>query len=94
MLHVRGHIPSKLLVVEVSSAEGVNIDINLRKKKWLLCCSCNPYKNNVQFHLENLTKRLAWYSSNYENLIILGDFNVSIDNSCMAGFCDTFDFRN
>ena len=33
MLHVRGHIPSKLLVVEVSSAEGVYIDINLRKKK-------------------------------------------------------------
>ena len=94
MLHVRGHIPSKLLVVEVSSAEGVYIDINLRKKKWLLCCSCNPYKNNVQFHLENLTKRLAWYSPNYENLIIFGDFNVSIDNSYMEGFFDTYDLRS
>ena len=31
------------------------------------------------------------YSSNYENLIILGDFNVSIDNNYMAGFCYTYD---
>ena len=51
-------------------------------------------KNNIQFHLENLTKSLALHSSNYENLIILGDFNVSIDNSYMAGFCDTYDLRS
>ena len=34
------------------------------------------------------------YSSNYENLIILGDFNVSIDNNYMAGFCYTYDLRS
>ena len=44
--------------------------------------------------MENLTKGLALYSSNYENLIILGDFNVSIDNNYMAGFCDIYDLRS
>ena len=78
----------------MSPTEGFYLEINLRKKKWLLCCSYNPNKNNIQFHLENLTKSLAVYSSNYENLIILGDFNVSIDNSYMAGFCDTYDLRS
>ena len=38
--------------------------------------------------------QFALYSSNYENLIILGDFNVIIDNSYMAGFCDTYDLRS
>ena len=41
--------------------------------------------------MENLTKSLALYSSNYKNLILSGDFNVSIDNSYMAGLCDTYD---
>ena len=92
MLCVREDIPSKLMGVETSSTEGFYVEINLRKKKWLLCCSYNPNKNNTQFHLENLTKSLALYSPSYENLIILGDFNVSIDNSYMAGFCDIYDF--
>ena len=80
--------------VETSSAEVFYVEINLRKKKWLLCCFYNPNKSNIQFHLENLTKGLALYSSNYENLIILEDFNLSIDNSSMAGFCDTCDLRS
>ena len=91
MLCVREDIPSKLMGVETSSTEGFYVEINLRKKKWLLCCSYNPNKNNTQFYLENLTKSLALYSPSYENLIILGDFNVSIDNSYMAGFCDIYD---
>ena len=94
MLYVREDIPSKLVGVETSPTEGFYVEINLRKKKWLLCCSYNPNKNKIQFHLENLTKSLALYSSNHENLIILGDFNVSIDNSYMAGFCDTYDLRS
>ena len=44
--------------------------------------------------MENLTKGLALYSSNYENLIILGDFNVSIDNNYMTSFCDICDLRS
>ena len=94
MLYVREDILSKLVGVETSPTEGFYLEINLRKKEWLLCCSYNPNKNNIPFHLENLTKSLALYSSNYQNLIILGDFNVSIDNSYMAGFCDTDDLRS
>ena len=94
MLYVREYIPSKLLGVETSTAEGFYVEIILIKKKWLLCCSYNPNKNNIQFHLENLTKSLVLNSSNYENLIILGDFNVSINNSYMPGFCDTYDLRS
>ena len=94
MLYVREDIPSKLVGVETSPTEGFYVEINLRKKKWLLCCSYNPNKNNIQFHLENLTKSLALYSSNYENLIIFGDFNASNDNNYMAGFCDTQDLRS
>ena len=80
--------------IETSPTEDFYVEISLRKKKWLLCSSYNPNKNNIEFHLENVTKNLALYSSNYENLIIFGDTNVSIDNSCMAGFCNIYDLRS
>ena len=38
ILYVREDIPSKLLEVEMSPTEGFYEEINLRKKKWLLCC--------------------------------------------------------
>ena len=39
--------------------------------------------------LEKPNETLALYSSNYENLIIKGDFNVGIDNSHIRDFYDT-----
>ena len=43
--------------------------------------------------MENLHKGLALYSSKYENFIVLGDFNVGMDNSDMTVFCDTYDLK-
>ena len=39
MLYVRADIPSKLLSIESLPMEGFYVEINLQKKKWLLCCS-------------------------------------------------------
>ena len=44
--------------------------------------------------MEKLTKKLALHSSNYENLIIIGDFNVDIDKSCIEGFRGTYDLKS
>ena len=37
---------------------------------------------------------LALYSSNYENFIILGDFNTGIDNSYIGDIRDTYDLKS
>ena len=37
MLYVREDIPSKLLSIENQPIEGFHMEINLRKKKWLIC---------------------------------------------------------
>ena len=52
MLYVRADIPSKLLSAELLPMEGFYVQINLQKKKWLLCCPYNPNKNAVKSHLE------------------------------------------
>ena len=56
MLYVREDIPSKLLSIENQPIEGFYIEINLRKKKWLLCGTYNPHRNNIDNHLDSLAK--------------------------------------
>ena len=75
-------------------AEAFFVEIYLRKKKWLFSCSYNPNRENIENHLETLSKNLALYSSSYENLIMTGDFNVCVEDMSMSGFCDTFGLKS
>ena len=59
MLYVREDIPSKLLSVENQPIEGFYVEINLRKKKWLFCGTYNPHRNNIDNHLDSLSKKLS-----------------------------------
>ena len=43
ILYVRENIPSKHLSIENQPIESFYIEINLRKKKWLFCGTCNPH---------------------------------------------------
>ena len=94
MLFVRGDISCKLLSLQNKPMEDFYVEINLRKTKWLLCCSYNPSRSNTDFHLEHLNRNLALYSSYYENFMIIGDFNVEANNSAMSIFCDTYNLKN
>ena len=94
MLFVRKAIPSNLLVIEKKPIESFFIEINLRNSKWLINCSYNPHKNNIATHLDRLSKSLDTFSSDYEKFIILGDFNVEINESHLKSFCENYDLTN
>ena len=87
-LFVRDDISCKLLSVENHLMDGLYVEINLRKTKWLLCCYYNPNRCKTDFHLENLNRSLALYSSHYENFIITGDFNVEANDSAISVYSD------
>ena len=53
LLYVREDIPSTLLNTELL-IEGFCIEINIRKKKWLLVCTYNPNKNLISNHLKEI----------------------------------------
>ena len=80
MFFVREDIPVKYLSSEEKPIEAFFFELNLHKKKWLVCCSYNPNKSNISRHLDTLRKSLDLYSGHYENTILIGDFNVSIDD--------------
>ena len=91
MLFVRKDIPSNLLVIKKKPIESFFIEINLRNSKWLINCSYNPHKNNITTHLD---RSLDTFSSDYEKFIILGDFNVEINENQMKSFCGNYDLTN
>ena len=77
LLFVTEDIPCKIIKTDCNADfEGIFVEINLRKKKWLLCCSYNPLKSNIANHLKNSCKILVKLNSTYDNLVLLGDFNI------------------
>ena len=41
--------------------------------------------------MDSLTRSLTLYSLTYETYIVIGDFNVEVDDIVISDFCNTFD---
>jgi len=62
LIYVREGIPSKL-VFSSSTFESIFIEVNIRKKKWLISYSYNPNRNLISNHLTLLSKDIDRYLS-------------------------------
>ena len=90
LLYVREDIPSRLLT-DYKIKDNVElffVEVNIRKKKWLLSCSNNPHKSNISNHLHHLNKDLDVYLKSYDNILIVGDFNSKFIENYMNSFCN------
>ena len=87
LIFVREDIPTK----ELSSffpedIEGVLIEINLRKSKWLLCGCYHPPRQNNDYCLHHIGNALDQFSKIYSNFLLVEDFNAEESNSSMVEF--------
>ena len=94
MLYVREDIPSNLLKVEYLPIEGFYVELKLQRENWLINCSYNPNRNAIGNHLEALSNFLDVHSSSYNNVLILGDFNVGVEEAHMETFCENYSLQN
>ena len=86
MLYVRADIPSNIPVFEDKPIKSLFIEFNLQNTKILINFSSNPYKSEIKKHLTALRNSLDLHSSKYEKILILGDFNVEIEEANMKSF--------
>ena len=62
-------------------------ELNLRNRKWLVCCSSyNPHKTLIKEHLRVITEGIQFYSKDYENILLIGDYNAEITATNMHFF--------
>ena len=52
------------------------VELNLRKQKWLIFCCYNPHKHLIKDHLQRIKNAIDFHFKSYENIILIGDFNV------------------
>ena len=94
MVFVHEDITPEFLSFEDKPFEVLFIELNFRKKKWLLSCSYNSNKNNISNHLQRLRNSLDLYSAKHGNIILIGDFNVSPEESHIETFCESYGLKN
>ena len=77
MLFIRDNIPFSLLKPGnlPSNTEALSIEINLRKKKWLMCYGYNSSRSLINKFTYDIGKVLDSFVGNYDNFLIVGDLN-------------------
>ena len=70
------------------------IELNLRRKKWLLFCSYNPKYSQISHHLKEISKDLDVLTSKYDNIILMGDFNAEPADTVVSDFCEIYNLKN
>ena len=94
--YVREDIPSKAvnLVSIPDDIEGVFIELNFRKAKWLLFSTYLPPWQNKTYYFEELSKALDVYGARYDNIILVGDFNTKDSEEVLSDFLFEHDLDN
>jgi len=96
LLYVREDIPSKLLKKHNihPEFEGFFIELNFKKNKWICACGYNPTKENISSFLNHMSKGLDAYLGDYDNIVVIGDFNSEVQEEAMKDFCETYNLKN
>ena len=75
LVYIRDNIRAILLQIN-TEIESICFHINLRNRKWFICAAYNPQKNLSSSFFKVLTTCVEIYLTQYDNLLIIGDFNV------------------
>ena len=88
LLYIREDIPCKEFNLHSfpNDIEGIFVEINLRKSKWLVLASYHPPKQNNEYYFDSLSDALDTYSSIYEKFLLAGDFNCEDSELAVTNF--------
>ena len=77
-----------------SNFEIIFFEITLRNNNWLLIGLYKPPGQKEKGFLENLNSILNKYISKCENIVLIGDFNYSVENKHLADFTTLFNLES
>ena len=94
-LYMWEYIPSKILTKHVlpTDIETLFTELNFRKCEWLLSKIYHPPSQFDQYFFHILDNALDVYS-NYENILLVGDFNAQIVETCLDTFLCQHELKN
>ena len=62
------------------------IEMNLRKRKWLVIAIFKPSQSCGKIFIERLSNQLNGLHTSYDNILLLGDFNITPEDLKLQDF--------
>ena len=93
ILYVNEDIPGKL-INSYDFKEGSEIivfEFSISIKKWLLLGNYKPPPQNELPFIKEIKLSLNFFTSSYENILLLGDSNLSTENPNIKNLLSSFD---
>ena len=76
---MKERLPYREIKITIESKiEAIFVEINLKKRKWILIDGYNPNKYEISIFLDNIESKLNVLCLKYESIIIMGDLNSEI----------------
>ena len=94
MFFVREGIPYNLRAIKNKPIESIYVAWNLWSDKCLINCSYNPHRTTISTHINKIKWNFDLFSINYKKIILLGDFNVEVNDNYMKFFCGNYGLKN
>ena len=96
LIYVKEGVPFKELSVykPPKDIECGIIEISLKKQKWLLFSIYRPPSQSEEYFFDEIGKGLDFYSSKYESICLIGDFNCEPKENIISGFMDCYNLSN
>ena len=95
MFYVNENLPCKSLTTEVDNlTETIFLEVNVQSSKWPFVGCYKPPSQNEEFFISNLSKTINAFSTKYDNILLMGDFNLTIENEHLKELLNLFNLRS
>ena len=86
---------AKNITTEIDSlTETIFLEVNIQSSKRLFVGCYKPPSQNEEFFISNLSKTVNAFSTKYDNILLMGDFNLSIENKHLEELLNLFNLKS
>ena len=93
--YVNQNISCKMVNVEgvTDDCEIILIEFSIKTRKWLFIRLYKPPSENDKYFLDNLSLILNKLTCQFDNIILTGDFYLTVEDKNLEVFMSTFDME-
>ena len=78
----------------LSNIESICLELSLRKRKWLVINIYKPPSYSEDTFIKSLFSCLTNVTKEFENIVLLGDFNMTAGNTKLEQLLNTFSLES
>ena len=95
MFYVNQNLPCKSLKTKIDHlTETIFLEVNVQSSKGLFLGCYKPPSQNEEFFISNLSKTLNAFSTKYDRILLMGDFNLTIENRLLEELLNLFNLKS